>query len=412
MSIKWDKHFAERTKHLTGSQIRQFFALTEKPEVISFAGGFPGNEFFPREDIARALSKLAMEDNRQSLQYGPTEGSYDLREQIAERMTREGSPCGVDNLIITDGSQQGLDLLCRILINPDEPVLVEDPAYIGGMSAIKSYGGKPIGIKMDEDGPIPFEMERVINTLIREGRRPKLFYTVPNFQNPSGTTTGLERRNEILKIAYRYNLIILEDNPYGPICFEGEVPPPYISLDREERVLYLGSYSKVLIPGIRIGWLAGAKPLIEKISLAKQTADLCSSSLGQQLASFLSRDGYLDRHIMRLSELYREKRDAMHEAMGSYFPSGVKFNKPKGGFFIWVEFPDYYPTSREILDMALARDVAFVHGEGFSCNGGGKRCARFSFSQPELEDITRGIQILGDILHEIEADCTLKAVGH
>ncbi len=408
MSVKWDNYFAERTKHLTGSQIRQFFALTEQPEVISFAGGFPGNDFFPREHIAGALARLVMEDSCQALQYGPTEGSYDLRRQVAERMEHEGAAFDTDNLVITDGSQQGLDLLSRILVNPNQPVLVEEPAYIGGMSAIKSYGGVPSGVEMDIDGPIPAKMEEVIIKLTEEGLTPKLFYTVPNFQNPTGLTTSLKRRYEILKIASRYNLVIIEDNPYGPLCYEGEVPPSYIALDHEKRVIYLGSYSKVLIPGIRIGWLAGPKTLIEKVTLAKQTADLCSSSLGQQLACFLSRGGYLDRHIMRLSGLYREKRNTMVDAMERYFPADVQFNIPKGGFFIWVNFPEYYPTSREILDLALKNNVAFVHGEGFSSNGGGKNSARFSFSQPDLEDITRGIKLLGKILCDLKAERTLK----
>lgn len=412
MSIKWDNYFAERTRHITGSQIRQFFSLTERPEVISFAGGFPGNDFFPREHIARALAELAVDESGQALQYGPTEGSYDLRELIAEKMRHEGAACQADNLVITDGSQQGLDLLSRILVNPDQPVLVEEPAYIGGMSALKSYGGIPKGIEMDSDGPIPEKMEEIIFKLSKQGQSPQVFYTVPNFQNPTGLTTSLKRRYEILDIASRYNLVILEDNPYGPLCYEGEVPPSYFSLDREERVIYLGSYSKVLLPGIRIGWLAGPKPLIDKATLAKQTADLCSSSLGQQLVCFLSRNGYLDRHIVRLSELYREKRNAMVEAMKQYFPAGIKFNIPRGGFFIWVSFPEYYPPSREMLELSLKRNVAFVHGEGFSSSGGGRYSARFSFSQPDIEDISRGIKVLGELLHEIESSSSLKAAGH
>ncbi len=411
MAIKWDNYFAERTRHITGSQIRQFFALTERPEVISFAGGFPGNEFFPRENIAGALFKIVMEDSRQALQYGPTEGSYDLRELTARRMRLEGAECEPGNLIITDGSQQGLDLLSRILVDPGQPVLVEEPAYIGGMSAIKSYGGIPVGVEIDEDGPLPSKMEETVIRLHKEGRPPKLFYTVPNFQNPTGATTSPERRHKILDIASRYNLIILEDNPYGPLCYEGEVPPSYMALDREKRVIYLGSYSKVLIPGIRIGWLAGPQPLVDKVSMAKQTADLCSSSLGQQLAWFLSRDGFLDRHIMRLTELYREKRNAMVGAMKRYFPAGVRFNVPRGGFFIWVEFPGHFPTGRELLELSLQRNVAFVHGEGFSSNGGGMNSARFSFSQPEIEDITLGIKILGSLFHEVEGNSSLKAVG-
>lgn len=412
MEIKWHSHFADRAKDINGSQIRQFFALTERPEVISFAGGFPGNDFFPRDDISGALLHLLREEKGQALQYGPTEGNYELRALIAQKRHFKGEHCDVDNLIIIDGSQQGLDLLSRILVNPGEPVLVEDPAYIGGMSAIKSYGGKPVGIAMDSEGPIPAVMEHTIKRLADKGKKPKLFYTVPNFQNPTGVTTSLQRRHEILDIVSRNNLVIIEDNPYGDLCYEGNVPEDYKSLDRESRVIYLGSYSKILIPGIRIGWMAGPEKLIEKITLAKQTADLCSSSLGQQLVYHLAREGFIDGHIKRLIGLYRQKRDAMFNSMVKYFPSGVDFKKPKGGFFIWVNFPRHYPTSKELLEMSLKHNVAFVHGEGFSSNGNGTHSARFSYSQPCIDDIITGIKILGQLFGEVETNCNLKAVGH
>lgn len=412
MGIEWSSFFAERTKYITGSQIRQFFALTERPEVISFAGGFPGNDFFPSEDIAQTLAQLVREESQQSLQYGPTEGSYELRKLIAKKMTLEGASCEVDNLMIIDGSQQGLDFLGRILVNEEEPVLVEEPAYIGGMSAIKSYGGAACGIEMDNEGPLPEKMITRIKQLISEGKKPKVFYTVPNFQNPTGTTTSLKRRLEILKIASHYNLLIIEDNPYGPLCYEGEVPPSYFSLDTEDRVIYLGSFSKILIPGIRIGWIAASKELIEKVSMVKQTADLCSSTLGQQLACCLSRDSYIDMHTRKLTELYRKKRDAMIKSMDRYFPPNIEYNKPKGGFFIWVTFPDHYPDSNKLLQLALYKNVAFVHGEGFFSNGGGKKSARFSFSQPSLEEIKKGIKILGELFYDIEGGSSLQAVGH
>ncbi len=412
MSIKWENFFAQRTRNITGSQIRQFFALTERPEVISFAGGFPGNDYFPRHDIANSLAHLVREDGRQALQYSPTEGSFDLRKVLSEKMSRDGKLCEADSLIITDGSQQGLDLLGRILINPGDPVLVEEPAYIGGMSAFKSYGGVTVGIDIDKDGPIPASMEQTINKYSKEGKRPKVFYTVPNFQNPTGITTSLKRRYEILAIASRYNLVIIEDNPYGDLYYDEDVPLSYKALDREERVLYLGSFSKVLIPGIRIGWLAGPGPLIEKVTMAKQTADLCSSSLGQQLAYRLSREGYVDKHIGRLRKLYRQKRDVMIDSMGQHFPAGINFSKPGGGFFIWVNFPTYYPSSKELLELSLQQNVAFVHGEGFSSNGGGWHSARFSFSQPGIEDIILGIKILGEIFREVEANFSIRVAGH
>ena len=412
MGIEWKDYLARRTKNITGSQIRHFFALTERPDVISFAGGFPGNDYFPFEDISNSLAHLVREDGRQALQYSPTEGNYELRKFLGEKMSRDGKLCGADNLIITDGSQQGLDLLGRVLINSGDPVLVEEPAYIGGMSAFKSYGGITVGIDMDCEGPIPASMEQTINKYSKAGKQPKVFYTVPNFQNPTGITTSLKRRYEILATVSRYNLIIIEDNPYGDLCYEEDTPLSYKALDREDRVLYLGSYSKVLIPGIRIGWLAGPGPLIEKVTMAKQTADLCSSSLGQQLACRLSREGYVDRHISRLRKAYRQKRDAMICSMEQHFPAGVTFTRPGGGFFIWVNFPAYYPSSSELLDLALQQNVAFVHGEGFSSNGGGRHSARFSFSQPCIEDIVSGIRILGDIFWEVEANCSVRVADH
>lgn len=413
MTINWHNYYADRTKHMTGSQIRQFFALTERPEVISFAGGFPGNEFFPCKDISAALAALVLEDGKQALQYTSTEGIYELRNYLAQRMTLEGKSNSPENIIITDGSQQGLDLLSRILVNPGETVLVEEPAYIGGMSAIKSYGGIPIGIEMDEQGVLPSVMEKTIEKLIKDGNKPKLFYTVPNFQNPTGYTTSLERRLKVLDLAYRYNIIIIEDNPYGNLCYEGEVPSSYMAIDKGEQVIYLGSYSKILIPGIRIGWMAGSQPLIEKVSLAKQTTNLCSSTLGQQLAYRLSAEGYVDMHINKLIDLYREKRDVMLNSMKRYFPADVIFSEPKGGFFVWVKFPDYYPPSREILNLALKNNVAFVHGEGFYSNiSSGIHGARFSFSQPNADEVEKGIKILGNILQELGCDTKLKAVGH
>jgi 2-aminoadipate transaminase len=412
MTIEWENFYADRTRHMTGSQIRQFFALTEKPEVISFAGGFPGNEFFPCEDISAALANLVLEDGKEALQYTSTEGSYELRRWIAARMTLEGSPNKAENVIITDGSQQGLDLLSRVLVNNGDPVLVEEPAYIGGMSAIKSYGGIPVGIKMDNQGIIPHILEQTIEMLTAENRKPKVLYTVPNFQNPTGVTTSELRRKEVLAIASRHNIVIIEDNPYGDLCYEGEVPTSYMALDQNGQVIYLGSYSKILIPGIRIGWMAGPNKLIEKVVLAKQTTNLCSSSLGQQLAYRLSKEGYVDMHINKLNGLYRQKRDIMINAMKRYFPADIKYTEPKGGFFIWVTFPDYYPTSREILDLALKHNVAFVHGEGFyNKEGGGRHGARFSFSQPNNLEIEKGIKVLGKLLHDLAYNSTLKASG-
>lgn len=412
MNIQWQELFARRVKRITGSQIRSFFSLTERPEVISFAGGFPGSDFFPREDISRTLAELVREEGRNALQYTPTEGNYELRAYLAGKMRREGAPCEIENIIIVDGAQQGLDLLFRIMVNHGDPVLVEEPSYIGAMGAIQSYGGVPTGIAMDSNGPLPEAMEKAILSLQKQGKKPKLFYTVSNFQNPTGYTTVIERRRSILELADRFNLVIIEDNPYGELNYESEpVPASYKSLDPDGRVIYLGSYSKTFIPGIRIGWMAGEVTLLEKVILAKQTTDLCSSSLGQRLVYRLSHEGYVDNHVCRLINLYRKKRDTMLEAMERSFPPEISFTRPSGGFFIWVSFPAGFPPARELLNMALERKVAFVHGEGFFSGGGGTHTARFSFSQPGADDIARGIERLGKILFEFGASATGRAAG-
>jgi 2-aminoadipate transaminase len=411
MDINWQELFARRAKRITGSQIRQFFSLTERPEVISFAGGFPGSDFFPREDISRTLAGLIREEGRSALQYSPTEGNFELRVYLAGKMRREGYACEAENIIVVDGAQQGLDLLCRILVNPGDAVLVEEPAYIGGMGAIQSYGGTPVGIAMDADGLLPEAMENTIQKLTRQGQAPKVLYTVANFHNPTGYTTSQARREAVMALARRYNLLVIEDNPYGEICYEGTVPDSYKSMDRDGRVIYLGSYSKTFIPGIRIGWIAGALPLLEKVTLAKQTTDLCSSSLGQRLVYRLSQEGYVDRHVKRLIGLYRRNRDVMLESMDQFFPPEISFSRPKGGFFVWVDFPRSFPPARELLTAAIERNVAFVHGEGFSSNGGGTHSARFSFSQPGVDDICRGIDRLGELFYEVSEQTGRKAAS-
>ncbi len=401
MNFNWSDLFASRVERVKGSQIRNFFRLTERPEIISFAGGFPDSDYFPREDISRQVTELIEEEGKTALQYTPTEGNYELRTLLARKMRREGVVCEAEDVVVTSGTQQALDLLSRVLINPGDSVLVEEPAYIGGMGAIQSNGGVPAPIPIDEDGICPDKMEAVILQLREEGKTPKLFYTVPNFQNPTGFTAGYERRRKILELASEYNFVIFEDNPYGELCYEDEVPPSYKSLDREGRVIYLGSYSKIFIPGIRVGWIVAAAPLIEKLIHVKQGADLCSGSLGQRLVYRMTIDGYVDEHVSRLISLYMRKRDTMIYGMQQFFPDEISFTRPKGGFFVWVTFPDYYPPAYELLTTAVEKKVAFVHGQGFFSNGGGSHTARFSFSQPGLEDIHKGLSRLGEIFQKV-----------
>ncbi len=401
MELVWSDAFAKRTERVQGSQIRNFFRLTERPEVISFAGGFPDSDYFPRQDISRTIAELIEEEGRHALQYTPTEGSYELRIFMARKMRKEGVMCEGEDVVVTSGTQQALDLISRTLINPGEAVLVEEPAYIGGMGAIKSSGGLPVGVPLDENGVCPKKMEKVLLKLASEGKSPKIFYTVPNFNNPTGYTTSETRRRKVLELASRFNFIIIEDNPYGELCYDDCIPPSYKSMDIESRVVYVGSYSKIFIPGIRVGWIVAAPEMVEKLVLLKQAADLCSGSLGQRLVYRMALDGYVDENLSRMLGLYRKKRDTMLYAMKQFFPPEIKYTRPGGGFFIWVTFPDHFPAADQILVKAVERKVAFVHGQGFYSNGGGSHTARFSFSQPSVEDIHTGISRLGELFDEL-----------
>ncbi len=405
MKLNWNCLFADRVERIQGSQIRNFFSLTESPEVISFAGGFPDSDLFPTDIISHALEEIVRGENSSALQYAPTEGVSELRSYLKEKMETEGINCSMEEVVITNGTQQGLDLLFKLLINPGDPVLVEEPTYIGGVSSISSYGGEITGISMDAQGLDPVELEEKVRHFWAQGRRPGLLYTIPNFQNPTGYTTNGERRKLIYEIASRYNFIIVEDNAYGELSYDQEVPPSYKSIDREGRVVYLGSYSKTFLPGIKVGWVVAPPQLQEKIVLSKQTADLCSASLGQHLASYLSANGFIDQHVKWMIEHYRSKRDTMIECMQEHFPKGISFTPPGGGFFLWVQFPESYPSSEELLKMALERKVAFVHGKGFFRDPQrGNHRARFSFSQNSIEEIEAGIRKLGQLFRDVETN--------
>ena len=402
MQSTWNDYFAKRVDRLNGSQIRSFFSLTESSDVISFAGGFPDSRAFPKTAVTEALTAMIQEESKASLQYAPTEGNYQLRSYLASKMCQEGVTCEAEDVVVTDGTQQALDLLFKVMVNPGDPVLVEEPTYIGGVGAITSYGGEPIGIPMDSHGMKPEDLESIIKELHSRNQKPKVLYTIPNFHNPTGFTLCRYRREKIYQLASKYHIIIIEDNPYGEISFDEAVPSSFKSMDVEGRVAYLGSFSKTFLPGIRVGWIVAPTPLLEKVGLAKQTADLCSASLGQRLAYRLSVEGYVDKHVKELIAFYREKRDTMLDYMNIHFPTGVGFTRPQGGFFVWVSFPPYYPASSDLLSQSLERKVAFVHGEGFFSNGKGSHTARFSYSQNSLEEIKSGIKTLGELFSEIE----------
>ncbi len=397
MAVNWENLWSERARGIVASDIRDAFKLTEKGDVISFAGGFPSPEAFPRGDLGLLGKEIIEEEGDVSLQYGPTEGYTDLRTLIAEQMKEQGVDVSVDNILVTSGSQQGLDLVSRVLLDPGDLVIVEQPGYIGGLGAINNYQGEKVGIPLDEEGlRVDVLAERLIRWR-RQGRRPKMIYVVPNFQNPAGVTLSLERRRQLVALAEEYEFVILEDNPYGELWFDKAPEPHMMSLDGGGNVIYFGSFSKVFVPGMRVAWIAADGAVIRKLAIAKQSADLCSNSFGQKLiCRWLKAGGYQD-HLKELRGLYRARRDAMLAAIREHFPKSVKYTVPQGGFFIWVELP-HGMDAKAILPRAVAAGVGYVPGEGFHVDGTGKNTIRLAYSQASIPAIETGIRRLGRVL--------------
>lgn len=392
-----ERFYAERVGEMRGSDIRDAFKLTEEPGIISFAGGFPAPESFPIPLIESLLEGLFRKD-QSGLQYGPTEGLEELRRQIALSMEAEGVTCTADNILVTNGSQQAIDLVCKVMLDPGDLVLVEQPGYVGGLNAIGNYQGCTVGIPMDEEGlRIDILTER-LREMSGKGQYPKFIYTVANFQNPTGVTLTRARRQRLLELAREYNFLIVEDNPYGLISF-GQEPVPHIkTMDDEGRVIYLGSFSKILTPGVRVGWVAAGESLIHQLAIAKQGTDLCSSSLGMKLVLESMLSGELEDHIESLRILYRRRRDTMLQALSTYMPPEVHWTRPQGGFFIWLRLPSYLDT-KALLPFAIAEErVAYVSGKGFHVDGSGHNTIRLAYSEASEMDIGEGVHRLAKVI--------------
>ncbi len=401
--LQMERYYAERVGEMRGSDIRDAFKLTEEPGIISCAGGFPAPESFPIPLIEKLLQGLFREDYS-GLQYGPTEGLEELRRQIAIQMEADVVPCAADNILITNGSQQALDLLCKVLLDPGDYVLVEQPGYIGGLNAIGNYQGRKIGIPMDEEGLRIDIMTNRLKEMASKGQHPKFIYTVPNFQNPTGVTLSTARRQGLLQLAREYDFLILEDNPYGLISFGQDAVPHIKTLDDEGRVIYLGSFSKILTPGVRVGWIVANESFIRQLTIAKQGTDLCSSSLGMKLVLDSVLSGKLESHIASLRILYRRRRDAMLQALSRYMPPEVNWTRPQGGFFIWLRLPSYIDTKAMLPFAVTEEKVAYVSGIGFHVDGSGSNTIRLAYSEASEAEIEEGISRLARVIRRrIEA---------
>ncbi len=387
--------FSERVKKAKASEIREILKLTQQPDIISFAGGLPAPELFPIEEMKEVTQKVLDTMGKEALQYSPTEGFDPLRTQIATRMGKQGIKTTKDDILITSGSQQGLDFTGKVFINPEDYVLCESPSYLGAINAFKAYECQFKEIDTDSDGMIMTHLEETIKAT----PRAKFIYVIPDFQNPSGRTWSLERRKALVDIANRHNLVIIEDNPYGELRFEGTAYPAIKSLDTEERVVYLGTFSKTFSPGLRIGWVCAGKELLSKYITVKQSADLQSSSISQrELAVFLE-DYDLDAHVEKIKKVYKHRRDLMMDTMKTHFPESAKYEIPQGGLFAWVVLPESI-DSKALMVKAVEKKVAFVPGGSFFPNGGHENTMRVNYSNMPDDKIVEGIIRLGNLLKE------------
>ncbi len=387
--------YANRMENIKASEIRELLKLTVRPEVISFAGGLPAPELFPVEEMKMVSQKVLEESGQQALQYSPTEGFPPLREKIAQRMEKVGVKTNAENILITNGSQQGLDFSGKIFLNSGDVVVVESPSYLGAINAFKAYDCKFLEVPTDDNGMIMEELEKALENT----ENVKMIYVIPDFQNPSGRTWSLERRKRLIEIANKFDLPIVEDNPYGELRFEGESLPSIKSMDTEGRVIFLGTFSKTFCPGLRMGWVCASDEVINKYILVKQGADLQSNSMSQrELNAFLEMYD-LDEHIEKIKKLYKGRRDLMLKTMKEHFPPEVKYTHPEGGLFTWAVLPEHI-NARELMAKALEKNVAFVPGGSFFPNGGNENTMRINYSNMPEDRIVEGIRILGEVLKE------------
>jgi 2-aminoadipate transaminase len=391
--------FSARTQVMKSSAMRDLMALTERPEVISLAGGLPDTSTFPPGSFAAVMQRVAAERLAAALQYGPTEGLADVKACIAEVMAAEDMPVDDDDLLVTTGGQQVIDLMCKTLVDPGDVVIAEAPTYPGAVPTLCSYQADVVQVEMDDDGMRIDVLEATLAQLDRDGRTPKFIYTVPSFQNPAGVTMSLERRGRLVEIARERELLILEDNPYGLLRFEGDPLPTLRSLDGGEYVVYLGTFSKILSAGLRVGWTAAPRPVLAKMNLGKQASDLCSSSLTQHFVAGFFRDGDWRRYLDDLIRLYRRRRDVMLEALEEHLPAEATFTRPEGGLFIWATLPGYVDTT-DLLARALRENVAFVPGRGAFLDGRGGSSMRLNYSGVGEDAIREGVRRIGKVVQE------------
>jgi 2-aminoadipate transaminase len=394
--------YSARTHAMKASEIRELLKLTEKPSIISFAGGLPNPGTFPIQDIEDATKRTLRDHAKQALQYSTTEGVTVLREAVAEHLRKDGMDVHPDEVMITNGSQQGLDLLGRVFIDRGDTLVVANPTYLGALQSFNYFGAKYATADSDDDGVIPEKLGATLDRLKKAGTRPKFLYLVPTFANPTGTSIPEGRRKKILDLAHEHDLVIVEDDPYGKLRFDGDEIPSIYSMDKGEgRVIYLGTFSKILVPGFRLAWSVAPHDVTRKMVISKQSVDLCTNAFTQYIAADLLAGGLIDRHLPQIISLYRRKRDLMLKAMGKHFPKeGTHWTQSQGGLFTWATMGPHVNTI-EMLKDAITKDVAYVPGKSFFPDPKeGFNTMRLNFSHPSDDKISLGIERLGGVMQQ------------
>ncbi|AEE14708.1 putative transcriptional regulator, GntR family [Thermodesulfobium narugense DSM 14796] len=387
----WTERMAKRTNLFESSVVRELLKLTAKKDLISFAGGLPGPETFPVEEFREASNKVLKDNGIQALQYTITEGYPPLREFLASYLSKKGIKCSVKNILLTNGSQQALDLIAKVMCDPGDYILLEEPSYLGAIQAFTAYETKFATIPIDKNGTLTNLLEEKINKY-----NPKFVYLLPNFHNPAGVTLSLDRRKEVIEVANKTGALIIEDDPYGDLRYTGESLSPIKSFDTNENVIYLGTFSKILSPGVRIGWIVAPDSIMIKLVEAKQGTDLCSSPFIHMVVYELCRNNILETQIPKIKKIYGERCKLMLDAIAKYFPEGSDWTKPEGGLFIWAQLQEKYNT-KELFTKAIEKNVAYVPGFCFYANGGGESTMRLNFSNAQNDMIEVGIKRLSEI---------------
>ena len=399
MAPRLEPLFSERAKLLKASDVRELLKYTQDPSIISFAGGLPSPDAFPVEELKLIFEELLSEDNTPALQYGPTPGDPLLKKALATMLASRGIPAMADQIIVTHGAQQALELFGRVFLDPGDIAMVTQPTYLGIFTAISVYQPTYHGVPTDNEGILPDVLEENLRSLAMDRIRPKFLYLVPTFHNPTGVTMSLRRRRAVVDLAAEYEVPIIEDDPYYDVRFEGEAVPPIAALDKEGWVIYLGSFSKVLAPGFRVGFAHGPVELINKMALAKQGVDLFTNGFGQRVAERYLSLGLMKKHMPKIRKLYRHKRDVMLETLQETWPENAEWTRPQGGLFLWTTV-DRAVDTRALLPRAAKRGVVYVAGHGFYAGNPEINHMRLNFSYPSDASIRKGIGIIGEVLQE------------